>query len=137
MFPISTTMAGECMAFPDVCLTPAPPAPPIPTPYPNIAMLMQAEPPTCSMFVKILNMPVCSETTMVEMTQGDEAGVNGGVASGMIMGPAQFSMGSMVVTVEGKGVVHLTSPSRHNGISANAPEGVQTVPSQTVVTTAE
>jgi hypothetical protein len=29
---------GMSMAFPDVCLTPAPPAPPMPIPYPNIAM---------------------------------------------------------------------------------------------------
>lgn len=29
---------GMTIAFPDVCKTPAPPAPPIPIPYPNIAM---------------------------------------------------------------------------------------------------
>ena len=28
---------GLSIAFPDVCKTPAPPAPPIPIPYPNIA----------------------------------------------------------------------------------------------------
>ncbi|HEY8927093.1 MAG TPA: PAAR-like domain-containing protein, partial [Polyangia bacterium] len=28
---------GTTIAFPDVCKTPAPPAPPIPIPYPNIA----------------------------------------------------------------------------------------------------
>ncbi|MFN7131889.1 MAG: PAAR-like domain-containing protein, partial [Myxococcales bacterium] len=28
-----------CLAFPDVCLTPAPPAPaPVPIPYPNIGL---------------------------------------------------------------------------------------------------
>ena len=32
-----TSAGGLCTAFPDVCLTPAPPAPaPIPIPYPNI-----------------------------------------------------------------------------------------------------
>ena len=30
------------MAFPDVCKVPAPPAPPVPTPFPNFAMLNQA-----------------------------------------------------------------------------------------------
>ena len=36
IFPASTNGAGMCFAFPDVCLTPAPPAPPVPIPYPNI-----------------------------------------------------------------------------------------------------
>ena len=33
---------GMCFAFPDVCLTPAPPSPPVPIPYPNIAQLADA-----------------------------------------------------------------------------------------------
>ncbi len=30
------TSGGMSMVFPDVCKTPAPPAPPVPIPYPNI-----------------------------------------------------------------------------------------------------
>ena len=42
MFPASTKMGGTCFAMPDVCKVPAPPAPPIPTPFPNTAQCMQA-----------------------------------------------------------------------------------------------
>ncbi len=35
MFPASTKGGGTAIAFPDVCKTPAPPAPFVPTPYPN------------------------------------------------------------------------------------------------------
>jgi len=36
MFPASTKKgSGPCIAFPDVCKTPAPPAPFVPIPYPN------------------------------------------------------------------------------------------------------
>ena len=37
---------GIAFAFPDVCNTPAPPSAPIPIPYPNIAMLSDANPKT-------------------------------------------------------------------------------------------
>ena len=39
--PITVT-DGMCFAFPDVCLTPAPPSAPVPIPYPNIAQLADA-----------------------------------------------------------------------------------------------
>ena len=39
MFAV-TKQSGQCFGFPDVCKTPAPPAAPIPIPYPNIAMPM-------------------------------------------------------------------------------------------------
>jgi hypothetical protein len=135
MFGISTTQAGTCMAMPDVCLTPAPPAPPVPVPYPNIAQVSQANPATCSMNVKVANKPVCTKMTMIPQSNGDQAGVNGGVMSGMIMGPVQFSMASTMVTCEGQGAIFMGCPSRHNGVSANAPLGTQTVPSQSDVTT--
>ncbi len=36
MMPASSKKGGQCFAFPDVCKTPAPPAPFVPIPYPNI-----------------------------------------------------------------------------------------------------
>ena len=42
MLPASSNGGGNCMAVPDVCKVPAPPAPPIPTPFPNTGMLNQA-----------------------------------------------------------------------------------------------
>ena len=39
MFPIkSTKVVGTTISFPDVCKTPAPPAPFVPIPYPNIQL---------------------------------------------------------------------------------------------------
>ena len=43
IFPASTTAGGNCFAMPDTCLTPAPPAPPVPIPYPNTGMVNQAK----------------------------------------------------------------------------------------------
>ncbi len=134
MFPVATTMNGMANAIPDVCNTPAPPAPPIPVPYPNIAMLMQADPSSCSMKVKILFMPVVVMTTKIPMTSGDEAGSAGGVVSGTIKGPAMFTRGSAKVMIEGKPVVFHTCTTGHNGQAANAPIGIHDVPSQTKVT---
>ena len=37
MFPVASKGGGSCAAFPDVCKTPAPPAPFVPIPYPHMA----------------------------------------------------------------------------------------------------
>ncbi len=133
MFPVSTCQGGDCMAFPDVCNTPSPVGP-IPTPYPTTAMLMQANPATCSMQVRILNQAVVTKQTQIPMTSGDEAGAAGGLVSGMIKGPAQFTMGSIKVKFEGQPAVFQTCLCSQNGTNANAPAGMQVSPSQTKVT---
>ena len=99
---VSTNMGGMTMAFPNVCLTPAPPAPPVPIPYPSIGQCATAQATTCSMKVKILNKNVMTTKSKVMRTNGDEAGVNGGVASGMFGGPCGRTQSSMKVKVEGK-----------------------------------
>ncbi|MBK9974837.1 MAG: DUF4150 domain-containing protein [Planctomycetes bacterium] len=133
MFPASCTMNGMCMGFPDVCLTPAPPAPPIPVPYPNIAQVTMVNPGTASMKVKIMNMPAVSQNSQIPISNGDEAGVSGGVVSGQFIGPATFKMGSMKVKWDGKPACFLTSMVGQNGASPNVPAGQQIVPSQAVV----
>jgi hypothetical protein len=132
MFPVATKQGGSSTAFPDTCKTPTP-AGPVPLPYPNTAMLMQANPSTCSKKVKIMNQPVITKQSVIPMTSGDEAGSAGGVISGTIKGPAQPKKGSAKVKVEGKPVVFQTCPFGHNGTNANAPMGMQTTPSQTKV----
>ena len=42
MTAVHSGSTGMSIAFPDVCKTPAPPAPPIPIPYPNIAQSSDA-----------------------------------------------------------------------------------------------
>ena len=126
-------MGGTCNAFPDTCKTPAPPGPPVPVPYPNMGMFTQANRATCSMKVKVLNQNVVTVNSQIPMTSGDEAGSAGGVVSGIIKGPAKASRGSMKVKVEGLAVVFQTCTIGQNGVSANAPMGVQDSPSQTKV----
>jgi hypothetical protein len=133
MFPASSIAGGQCMGMPDVCLTPAPPAPPVPIPYPNIAMLPQANPGTASMKVLVSNSPAFHKGTMIMMTNGDQAGVAGGVMSGMIMGPASPKLASNKVKAEGQGMVYVTCMFGQNGSSANVPAGTQVAPSQAKV----
>lgn len=132
-FGVSTKAGGNCMAAPDVCKTPTP-AGPVPTPYPNSAMLTQGNPGTMSQKVKIMNQATAVQNTMITMSTGDEAGSAGGVVSGMIKGPCQFKRASTKVKCEGKGAVFLTCTIGHNGSNANMPAGVQVAPSQTKVT---
>lgn len=132
IFPGSTTAAGQCFAFPDVCLTPAPPAPsPIPIPYPNIGMLTQAS--KTSAKVKFVNKDVVTKNSEIPSSSGDEAGTNKGVVSATNMDKVKFKMGSSKVKVEGHDVIRLTSMTGQNGMSANMPAGAQIAPSQTKV----
>lgn len=125
----STKGGGLCMAAPDVCKTPAPPIPsPIPIPYPNMAQLTMAN--DTSSKVKIVNMEAVTLKSKIPSSNGDEAGVAGGVVSGMNLGEVKFTMGSTMVKIEGQPAIKATSPSAHNGSNANMPAGMQTVPSQ-------
>ncbi|MFO0548762.1 MAG: PAAR-like domain-containing protein [Polyangiaceae bacterium] len=134
MFPVATAGGGSCSAFPDTCKTPAPPAPPVPTPYPNMGNLTQANRGTASKKVKIMNQPAILVNTQISMTSGDEAGSAGGVVSSTIKGPAKAQKGSVKVKAEGQPVVFQTCPFGQNGVSANAPAGIQDSPSQSKVT---
>ena len=127
----STKGGGMCQAIPDVCKVPAPPAPPIPTPFPNMGQLVQAT--GTSTKVKFFAAEVVTIKSKIPMSQGDEAGVAGGVVSGQNMGPITFKKGSAKVLVEGAAVVYQSAITAHNGNNANAPAGMQQSPSQTKV----
>lgn len=125
---VCTMQNGMTMAMPDVCLTPAPPAPPIPMPYPNTGQLMMGVPPVPT--VLISGAPALNKASMVPISMGDEPGVNGGVSSGTFIGPVKFVMGSMVVTIGGKPAVRLGDPIKGNNGNAF---GTVMSPSQPVV----
>jgi hypothetical protein len=129
--PASSMGAGQCFAMPDVCLTPAPPGPPVPIPYPNMGMVPMAV--NTSIKVKIVGMPAVIEMSEIPLSQGDEPGVAGGVISGQNMGKIAYKIGSSVVQIEGKGCAYLTCVTAHNGANANMPAGNQIVPSQAQV----
>ncbi len=130
MFPITTKAGGMCQAMPDVCNTPAPPAGPIPMPYPNISMCNQALPATCTLTVKIECMPALTKASEIPLSTGDEAGSAGGVMSGKIKGETMFKTFSLKVKLEGQSVVYQTCMTAQNGKSANAYGGIQMDPSQ-------
>ena len=121
------------MAMPDVCKVPAPPGPPVPTPFPNIAMLNQADGSTCSSKVRICGRKACTVATEIGRTSGDEAGTLKGVVSSSNMDKAVFRSGVSRVQVEGKDIAVHLRPTAHNGSNANAPGGTHVAPSQTKV----
>jgi hypothetical protein len=126
------TMAGGMnLGFPDVCLTPTPIGP-IPIPYPNITTGATTNPATTALTVLTDGMPSLNQMSMIPISNGDNMGVNMGVASGLVMGPTEFILGSLTVIKEGAPAQRLTSITGHNGVSMNAP-GMSLVPSQVTV----
>lgn len=120
-------MMGTDTAFPDVCLTPSP-AGPVPVPYPNIAMGPMAVPNVPN--ILFMGTPAHNLGTTIPMTNGDNAGLATGVASGTVMGPSRHLTGAFSVLIKGMPASRLTSTSLQN--NTNAP-GCRVVPSQTKV----
>jgi hypothetical protein len=118
---------GQDMGFPDVCLTPTPPVV-TPLPYPNIAMGPTAV--SACYTVLLSAMPAHNMGTQVPLTNGDNAGVGTGVASGMVMGPARHVTASFTVLMGNMPATKLTSMSIQN--STNCP-GARIAPSQVKV----
>src|SRR5262245_11115223 len=129
MMPGSCKAGGNCFAAPDTCLTPAPPAPPVPTPYPNTGMVDQADKTADK--VKFVGKEVVTTKSEIPRTMGDEPGVNKGVASGTNMDKVVFKKGSSKVKVQGHPCVYHTAMTGHNGMSSNMPTGSHVAPSQT------
>jgi hypothetical protein len=123
----NTQMMGMDFAFPDVCLTPTP-AGPVPIPYPNIAMGPMGVPAAYN--VLFMCAPAHNLSTTVPLSNGDNAGIATGVASGVVMGPSRPVTGAFTVLVGGMPATRLTSMNIQN--STNAP-GARIVPSQTKV----
>ena len=105
--PITTTSGGICFAFPNVCTTTVPPAPPVPIPYPSIGQLSDASGAATS--VEAGGHPVVVQSSEIATTSGDEAadaGTNGGKVA--------FTSASSTVLAEGSGVVRLLDQTSQN-----------------------
>lgn len=112
MIPVTTNGMGQCFAFPDVCKTPAPPAPFIPIPYPNIAMLSQGQ---GSKKVKIQGKQTLRKGDSISMSSGDEPGcAGGGMVSNRFKGKAELVIGWAKFKVEGQDAGHLGVPMKQN-----------------------
>lgn len=125
----NTQMGGMNFGMPDVCLTPAPPAPaPVPIPYPNIALG-----PTgvgAAYNVLLGATPAHNMMTTIPLSNGDNAGLATGVASGTVMGPCRHVTAAFTVLVNGAPLTRLTSASIQN--NTNCP-GMRVAPSQVQV----
>ncbi len=118
---------GQDMGFPDVCLTPTPPTV-TPMPYPNIAMGPTATGAAYNVLYGC--MPAHNMGTSIPQTNGDNAGVGTGVASGTVMMASRHLTASFTVLVANKPGTKLTSTSLQN--STNCP-GCRIAPSQVKV----
>jgi hypothetical protein len=123
----NTQMMGIDTGFPDVCLTPTP-AGPVPIPYPNIAAGPMGVPAAYN--VLFMAAPAHNMATTIPLSNGDNAGVATGVASGMVMGPARHVTAAFTMLVGGAPTTRLSSMAIQN--STNCP-GCRIVPSQVKV----
>lgn len=123
----NSQMMGLDVGFPDVCNTPTP-AGPVPVPYPNIAAGPMGVPAAYT--VLFMGTPAHNMATVVPLTNGDNAGVATGVASGTVMGPSRHLTAAFTCLVGGMPVTRMTSMALQNG--TNCP-GVRVAPSQVKV----
>lgn len=111
------------LGFPDVCLTPI--VVPVPIPYPNIAFSLTHIPSQFNVFIGIGIAENLATTGTV--SNGDNAGVNLGVASGMVMGPDRSILGSFKTLIGAIPASRLTGLNIQN--STNTP-GITLTPAQ-------
>lgn len=115
---------GVSFAFPDVCKTPAPPAPPVPIPYPNIAKSSDAA--ECAQTVTVDGNPLMHKGSYFSTSTGDEAGSALGMVSNKIKGKAYPKMYSFDVKVEGQNVFRFSDIMLQNGGSpTNTPPAAE------------
>lgn len=112
MTAVHSGSIGQAIAFPDVCKTPAPPAPPIPIPYPNIAMSSDAASEASKVTADGSKLMV--KGSNIRMSTGDEAGAAMGLVSNKIKGKAEFVNYSFDVKADGKNICRLTDPMTQN-----------------------
>src|SRR5207302_4344663 len=93
---------GTSPVFPDVCKTPAPPAPPIPIPYPNIGQASDTTGGPSSVTTDG-QMPMVKGAKYMK-SSGDEAGTLGGILSSVNMSECEFMLYSFDIKMEGNNV---------------------------------
>ncbi|MBJ7539994.1 DUF4150 domain-containing protein [Marinomonas transparens] len=125
----NTQATAMNMGMPDVCKTLVVLVV-VPIPYPNIAPTSTAVPNVNNH--TIMAMPAHNLMTEIPLSNGNQAGVLGGVVSSMIMGKVKHDMGSTKVFISGAPATMMLSPTGHNGMPPNA-QGMTMTPCQTKV----
>jgi hypothetical protein len=110
---VHAASGGFSLIFPDVCKTPAPPAPPIPIPYPNTTKSGDAS--DCATTVQADGNPIMLKSSNFSVSTGDEAGSIGGIASNCIKGKGQFITYSFDIKAEGQNVPRNSDMLKQNG----------------------
>jgi hypothetical protein len=101
--------------IPDVCKTPTPGGP-VPIPYPNIAQSITLSGGTTT--VKGDRMMAANKGSKFALSNGDNAGVAGGVKSSTFMKEATWILYSFDVKVDGKNAARFTDKMFHNAENA-------------------
>jgi hypothetical protein len=114
MFALTLKGGTAQSTAPDVCKTPAPPAGPVPIPYVNIFQCNMADPNTASQKVFIDGAPALNVKSKTLISNGNEAGNNGGVVSNKFIGEGEFIVGSQKVQFESKAAVSQGAQTKHN-----------------------
>ena len=109
---VHKSSSGITVAFPDVCKTPAPPAPPIPIPYPNIAKSGDSSKTAKKVYCD--GKKVCHKSSNFKTSTGDEPGTLKGIISNKTKGKAEFINFSFDVFFEGKNAVRALDLMLHN-----------------------
>jgi uncharacterized Zn-binding protein involved in type VI secretion len=103
---------GISMAtIPDVCKTPSP-AGPVPIPYPNISQSAMLDKGTTT--VKADGMMIAIKGSEFSMSNGDNAGVAGGVKSSTFMKESTWILYSFDVKMDGEGACRLSDKKFQN-----------------------
>ena len=105
----ATVMGGVCTGGPDACKTPPQQAP---VPYPNVAVLQTST----KSHPKVLfgGTPALSTESEVPMSNGDNLGVTGGVASNKVMNKCTNVVGANTVLVCSKPTARMCTPTKQN-----------------------
>lgn len=103
---------GFSLVFPDVCKTPAPPAPPVPIPYPNTGKSSDTSQGPST--VKTDGQMPMVKGAKYMMSSGDEPGVAGGIMSSTVKQECEYLLFSFDVKFEGKNVCRMGDQLWHN-----------------------
>jgi hypothetical protein len=114
------------VTVPDVCLTPSPGGP-VPIPYTNVAFSKDLSGGTATVSADGGNMCAISGSEF-SLSNGDEAGTAGGVASGTFIKEAAWITYSFDVTLEGQGACRLTDKMFQNHNNAVDAGGTKNPP---------
>jgi len=101
----------------------------VPTPYPSIGEGMMFNPGTLVPNVLLGGFMAATALSMIAMTEGDTAGMLGGVVSGMMMGPAAVAVGSPTVILGGRPAATMLSMYTSNGFPVANTVAAQISPS--------